>query len=46
VVNFREPIIHTVTNVGDMALWNSFSSSSRSAHRADAQKTAKRREMR
>ena len=22
VVNFREPIIHTVTNVGDMALWN------------------------
>jgi hypothetical protein len=22
VVNFREPIIHTVTNVGDMPLWN------------------------
>jgi len=22
MVNFREPIIHTVTNVGDMALWN------------------------
>ncbi|HET7201009.1 MAG TPA: hypothetical protein VFI80_09400 [Burkholderiales bacterium] len=22
VVNFREPVIHTVTNVGDMALWN------------------------
>jgi acetylornithine deacetylase/succinyl-diaminopimelate desuccinylase-like protein len=22
VVNFREPIIHAVTNVGDMALWN------------------------
>jgi acetylornithine deacetylase/succinyl-diaminopimelate desuccinylase-like protein len=22
VVNFREAIIHTVTNVGDMALWN------------------------
>jgi len=22
VVNFREPIVHTVTNVGDMALWN------------------------
>jgi quercetin dioxygenase-like cupin family protein len=22
VVNFREPVIHTVTNVGDMPLWN------------------------
>ena len=22
VVNFREPIVHAVTNVGDMALWN------------------------
>ena len=22
MVNFREPIIHTVTNVGDMPLWN------------------------
>jgi acetylornithine deacetylase/succinyl-diaminopimelate desuccinylase-like protein len=22
MVNFREPIIHAVTNVGDMALWN------------------------
>jgi hypothetical protein len=22
VVNFREPVIHAVTNVGDMALWN------------------------
>jgi len=22
VVNFREPIIHSVTNVGDMPLWN------------------------
>ena len=22
VVNFREPIIHAVTNVGDMPLWN------------------------
>jgi hypothetical protein len=21
-VNFREPIIHSVTNVGDMPLWN------------------------
>jgi len=22
VINFREPVIHTVTNVGDMPLWN------------------------